>query len=104
MSGILGRADLPVNTNRILYTVGLNKLATVSVNICNRSENEAFVYVAISTTASPLNSDYIEFNTVLPPYGILERTGIVMGENDNLIVRSETSDVSVVAYGFEDFK
>lgn len=102
MAGTLGKADLQPNVNTVLYTSPTNGVATLTLNICNRGGNETFVYVAISDTDTPQGSDYIEFNVVIPPFGVIERTGIVLGEGNKLVVLSETNEVSAVAYGFED--
>ena len=102
MSGTLGKLDLSANVDTVLYSTNVNEVATLTLSVCNRGASETFIYVAISGSDTPANSDYIEFNTILPPFGVLERTGVVLSGGDKVVVRSETDDVSVVAYGFED--
>ena len=104
MSGTLGRTDLTKNLDVALYQTNDSQLATVTVSFCNRSDSETFVFLAVSDKSrnSPLPSDFLEFNSVVPPFGVLERTGIVIGPNKKVFVKSTEDDVSVMAYGFED--
>lgn len=104
MSGSLGRSDLIKNLDVSVYQTPSDKLATVTVSFCNRSELNTFVYLAVSDSNDdePNNADYLEFKSVVPPYGVLERTGIVVGPDKKIIVKSEKDDTSVSVYGFED--
>lgn len=101
-SGTLGKSNLLANINSILYSAPVNSLATITLNICNRNTTQALVKVAISTNNAPDDMDYIEFNAAIPPFGVLERTGIVVSSPNKLIISSNIADVSAVAYGFED--
>ena len=101
-SGTLGRQNLQKDQPTVLYTCPNELLATASINICNRGASETFIFISISDTDSHDDSGFIEFNTILPPFGVLERTGVVVSQNKRIIVTAETDDVSAVAYGFED--
>ncbi len=59
------------------------------------------VRVAISATGTPTNAEYLEFDTELLGNGSLERGGIVLDANKNVVVYSNSTDVNVVVYGIE---
>ena len=101
-SGKLGSATLAANTNTTVYTVPASTVATLNVAIVNRGDAEAVVNVALSTTATPANADYVEFGVKIPAKGVLERTAIVAGSGERVVVRSSTADCSVRVHGFEE--
>ena len=100
-NGVLGKNDLSASTNTSVYTVPGGTYAVASVNICNRGSNTANIRIAIGASGTPSNSEYIEYDVALAPNGVLERTGLVIGENQILICRSSEESVSAVAYGIE---
>ena len=57
--------------------------------------------MAISTSATPGNAEWIEYDTELLGKGVLERTGIVMDAGKLLVVYSNAAGVSAVAFGLE---
>jgi hypothetical protein len=101
-SGILGRANLALATNTTLYTVPANKLATVSINICNRASTSASVRIAISTTGTPADTDWIIYDSVIQGNGSLERTGLVLDAAELVVVYSSSTGVTAMAYGYEE--
>jgi hypothetical protein len=100
-TGRLGTADLAAATNTTVYTCPSSTFAVVTLSICNRSASAANIRVAVSTSATPGNAEFIEFDTSLSAKGVLERTGIVMDAGKLLVVRSSAVDVSAVVYGIE---
>jgi hypothetical protein len=100
-TGILGNADLAANTNTTVYTVPVDTFAVVSVSICNRTSEPISVRVAASASGTPSNSEFIEFDTVISAFGVLERTGVVLDANRNVVVRSNTASVTVMVFGIE---
>ena len=103
-SGRLGAADLSATTNTSIYTVGADTLATVNVSICNRNASAVAVRLAHVDGAigALADEDYIEYDAVIPANCVLERTGVVMAATHSLIAYSDTANVSVVAWGFEE--
>lgn len=101
-SGTLGKASPAANTTTTLYIVPDGMIATLNVSFCNRGAGAAKVYLAITETAEPTDSDYLEYSVHIPSCGVLERTGIVVSGNERVVVRTDSSAVSVRAYGFEE--
>ena len=100
-NGTLGQADLSALTNTTVYTVPADTTATISINLCNRSGLTQSVRIAISTSGTPTAAEYIEYDCILPSSGTLERTGLVISANKNIVVYSTDDQVSVNVYGYE---
>lgn len=102
-SGILGQAGLTAETNTVLFSVEAGYFCTTNINMVNRSATtEAKVRIAVVDEAAPISladENYLEYDTVLYPNGVLERTGLVLDSGKNVIVWAETGDVSATAYG-----
>ena len=74
----------------------------MNINLANRTSASAAVRVAIAqTAASPLDSEYIEYETNLSGNGVLERTGLILGAGWSVVAYSDKANVSVQAYGIE---
>jgi len=101
-SGVLGQADLTATTNTTIYTVPASKVATITVNCCNRSNVDTTIRLALSATGTPADSEWIEYDATIPANGVLERTGIVVDATKNLVAYANLSGISVSVYGFED--
>lgn len=100
-SGKFGKAALVANADTDLYTVPAATVATASVNLCNRTTAVIAVRLAVRSGALA-ETDYIEYDTKVPPNGVLERTGIVMSAGEVLTVRAAAAGISVRAHGFEE--
>jgi len=100
-TGRLGTADLAAATNTTVYTCPADTYAVLTVSVCNRGSSAASVRLAIASSATPSNAEFIEFDTSLSAKGVLERTGIVLDAGKLLVVRSSAIDVSAVIYGIE---
>jgi hypothetical protein len=100
-TGRLGVADLSAATNTTLYTVPANTFSVVTLSVVNRGSSAATIRISISASATPAESEYLEFDTSLTAKGVLERTGIVMDAGKLLVVRSNSASVNAVVYGIE---
>lgn len=100
-TGILGRQDLAAGADTTLYVVPADTFAVITVSLANRDTQNRAVRVAISDSATPDNADFIEYDTALIGNGVLERAGLVVDAGKYVIVRSNSTAVSAVAYGIE---
>jgi hypothetical protein len=103
-TGRLGTANITTTANTTIYTVPASTFSVVSVSVCNRnSSTAATIRIAVSSSASPNPDEYIEYDTSLVASGVVERTGLVLAANQNLVVQvsSASPTVSVVAMGIE---
>jgi len=106
-SGTLGQSALSAATYTVIYTVPSSIVATVGINIVNRSgTTDAIVRIAISSTSDvnniPSTEEFIEYDTTISINDVLERTGIVVGANKKIIAYSNTANTSVNVFGFEE--
>lgn len=100
-TGKLGSADLSADTLVTLYTCPENTFTVATVSVCNRGNSAIAVRLALSTTDTPSDADYLEFDTEILGKGVLERTGIVLSAGDKLVVRSSAVSVTAIAFGIE---
>lgn len=102
-TGILGTpADLTATTNTTLYTVPAGTFTIASVSLCNRTASSVTVRLALATTATPGNAEWIEYGATIPAYSVLERTGLALDTGKQVVVyASAGSSISAVVYGIE---
>jgi hypothetical protein len=100
-TGILGGADLAAATNTTLYTVPVDTFTVLTLSIVNRTASIITARVSVSASATPANSEFIEYDVQITANGVLERTGIVMDAGKLLVVRTSAANVSAVCYGIE---
>lgn len=101
-TGILGQSAPAAATNTTVYTVPSGKVASFSVSIVNRGSSQMAIRLAISATATPTNSEWIEYDAILAPRDVLERGGLVAQAGENIVVYADTASASVSVYGFEE--
>ncbi len=101
-SGKLGGADLAAETNTTLYTVPALTTASFSVNFANRNTVSVNIRLAIGTSATPAATDWVIYDVVLAGNGSLERTGLVLGASNLVVVYSSATNVTATVYGYEE--
>lgn len=100
-TGRLGTADMAAATNTTLYTVPVDTFTVLTLSIVNRTASVITARVAIASTASPANGEFIEYDVQITANGVLERTGLVMDAGKLLVVRTSAANASAVCYGIE---
>lgn len=100
---ILGQSELAAATNTVVYTVPTGYSSVCSINILNPPGNGVQnVSIALSSSSTPVNKEYIEKNSTLNEGGVMERTGIVIDAGKNIVVYSSGANVIVNCYGYEE--
>ena len=101
--GRLGALDVTATTAQEPYAVPANKHATVTINVCNRGSSAGTVRIAhMDATGTVANEDYIEYQTTVPAYGTLERSGVVMKAASVIEVYASSGNFSAQVWGFEE--
>ena len=100
-SGRLGASDVAAGTYTTVYTCPASTFAVVSINLLNRGNSSCFVRLAIADASTPTDGEFIEFDTELTPKSLLERTGIVMGIGDFIVVNSQNGTTSFNVWGVD---
>jgi hypothetical protein len=100
-TGRLGTADLSATTNTTVYTCPADTFTVATVSVCNRNATAVSVRLAIAGAATPVNSEFIEFDSTIAAGGVLERTGLVLDAGRLIVVRTSAANVSVVVMGIE---
>jgi len=100
-NGVLGANDLAAATDTIVYTVPADHFAVITINVVNRGSSTATVRIALAEANTPANAEYIEYEAQVLPGGVLERTGVVVEADRNVIVRSSAANAGAVIYGLE---
>ena len=101
-TGRLGIANLSAGGNGTsVYTVPSGYFAVVSVNVCNRSNQAVAIRIAAASLDIPAAGEYLEYDTELLGRGVLERTGIIIGAGQKIVVRTSGANVNAVVFGIE---
>ena len=100
-TGRLGVQDLTADTDTTVYTVPVGTYAVANVSITNRNTTAITMRLAMATTSTPDDEEWIEYNTVIIPNGVFERTGLVMQGGLNIVARANAANVGVTVYGIE---
>jgi len=100
-TGRLGAEALVAGTYTTLYTTPADTFAVASVSFCNRGNTASSVRLAIASADSPDDAEFLEYDIVLEAKGVLERTGMVLGADQKIVVRASGANTSAVAFGIE---
>jgi hypothetical protein len=101
-TGKLGTASLAATTLTTVYTVPSATVASFTISACNRTAATISIRLAESTGATPNDSEYIEYDVVIPAHGMLERTGRVLGANATVVAYASAVGISINVSGYEE--
>ena len=101
MSGLLGSYDLKGGVTQSICQCDVDGFTTANVSICNRHNVPVRVHLALTQTENTFDdgSVYVEYETILQPKGVLERSAIALSPGTYITVWSDNSHVSAIAYG-----
>lgn len=98
-TGLLGTANLSAATNTTVCTLPAGNQA-FTVNICNRNTGNVVVRVApLATTGTPALSEWFVFDDTILANKTMQLSGVTSGSAKNVVVYSDTANVSVNVYG-----
>ncbi len=103
---IVSKAQSSANNWVNLGTVaGVGNFATIGINITNTSStNNVSLNLAISeSNSSPNLQDMIEYNLVLNPGGVLERSKIIANVGESVLIQGSTNDLACRLYGITQY-
>ncbi len=101
-SGLKGTSKPSGNTDTTLYTVS-GSACVVNISACNtHSSNTDDVEIYIVPTGQSKGLQHaIEVDTTLAGKAVIERTGIVMGVGDFIVVNSSNGTTSFNVWGMD---
>jgi hypothetical protein len=100
-TGRLGAFDLAATTLTTVYTCPVDTFTVCNVNLCNRTASAITVRVAVATTNTPTDSEYIEYDVSIGSNGVLERAALVLDSGKRVVVYASAVGVAAVCYGIE---
>ncbi len=99
---ILGTALPAANTLATLYEVPTGRRAVVNVAACNKGTTAAKLRVALTASATPTDSEFIEFDVSLGTAEVLERTALSLAAGQKVVVHANAASVTFNAWGIEE--
>jgi hypothetical protein len=96
----------------LAHTCPANTYGVYNISFTNTSSASQTIrmYIGASTVAVPVPTEVFEWQTTIAAYGVFERTALVLGANQNIVVGSSggsggagttTGYVAVNIYGIE---
>jgi hypothetical protein len=86
-----------------VYTVPSNYYGVYNISFTNTTSSTVQIRLVMgaSTVGSINTSEIFEYQTNIVPYGVFERTGVVLSAGTNIIASTNTAGVNVNVYGIE---
>ena len=101
-NGIHGAYNLYAETPQSIAQCRTDNLSTLTVNFCNRNNAPVRIRLGFTDAESvfDVGTGWIEYDIEIPGNGVIERTGVVLPVGYFLTAQSDTSNVSVQAWGY----
>lgn len=102
--GKLASADLAAATEAILYQVPAGEKAVVNLKLHNRGGTTRTVsaWVADSGVAVGQAADALFFEVSLGSKGVIDETGVILGDQQKIIVEADGVEVTAMALGYAE--
>ena len=100
-TGRLGNFAIAATTNTTVYTVPTGYYTVCNISLTNRNATAINIRLAMASTGTPNASEWLEYDTILIPNGVFERTGLVLQAGLNIVVYSDTANLGCTVYGIE---
>jgi hypothetical protein len=100
-TGRLGTTVPAATTLTTVYTVPSSNYSVFNVSFTNTNATAVTIRLAIASLATPVASEYIEYDTTIIAKGVFERTGIVAQGGLQVVVYCSSAAVNVNVYGIE---
>ena len=101
MSGRLAAIKPAANTPTTLYETPENKRVALTISACNQGPGKDWVSIQLSSGTAGAE-DYIEYRADVSASGVLERSGIVLKEGEEVIVTAQQGTTSFMAWGISE--
>lgn len=100
-TGRLGNSAISASTNTTVYTVPTGYYTVCNVSLTNRNATAVKIRLAMASTGTPNVQEWVEYDTIVVPNGVFERTGLVLQAGLNIVVFSDAANVGCTVYGIE---
>jgi hypothetical protein len=99
--GRLGTPQILATTDlTTVYTTPAGFAAIATLSLTNRTVEALKIRVATSDSEDPADAEFIEWDTVIVPRGVFERTQIVLQPGRRIMVSTDTINaIAVTVYG-----
>lgn len=94
---VLAQVSLTANTNTTVYTTTYT--ARVTIRFVNRTNSQTRVFLALSDNSVPTDAEYIEYNSAIEPYAVLEISDLPVGTGHNIIAKAVSAGVTIFVAG-----
>lgn len=103
-NGRLAAVTPTANTDTLLYQVPSSSTSSISVCICNTNVGDSAIRLSIenSSAVGIASTNCIEYDTLIAPSSVIERGGIVLGNQQKLYCKSSIGQVNFIVYGYEE--
>ena len=102
-SGRLAKSNPVADTITSVYTCPAGFYSVITVSLLKYTDSATTFKLSVVETAnaSPVVSDYLEYDTVLSSKNVIERTGLVLSAGQKIMVSSQTSGCVINVFGIE---